>query len=580
MPFAIGSSVCGGTWLYSARLAAIHLVSALVFLAPYQAMAQAAPPDAGSLLRQIEQLPKPLPQAQPPVAPPKTPPPRVSDELKVRVKGFRILGVTQPPADLLTERLARFIGKSMPLAELEEAIQIVVAAYREQGYVVRVFLPPQTIEDGVVDVMVIEGKLGRVLLDEGQGPARLSGERAAAYVRQGLPAGAIIKTEQLERNLLILSDLAGTKAAATLEPGPSQGDIDVRLLLTDTPLLSGAVGANNAGAIGTGANQLDAQLNVNGIAGVGEQWSLRGLGATGLSYGRVGLSLPVGYAGLTLGGNFATMRYHLGDRFASLDAKGSAQIAGLSAAYPIVRSRAQNLYASANVERRRYLNDSLGKPLSDKRVDALTLGLAGNSYDSGGATSYGLTLAGGRLDLSALAANLATDAASARTQGRYAKLSWNAARLQSMGDTVSVSAALAGQWADKNLDSSEKFFLGGPSGVRAYPANEAGGDEGFMLNLEGRLTLRPELQAIIFADAGSVQQNHQPWPGFGGAANLPNRVDLAGAGIGLNWSVWNSIARLSLAWRLGSNPLAGANGADSDGTRRIPRVWAQYNKFF
>jgi len=580
MPFAIGLSVCRGTWLFSARMAAIHLVLALPFLAPLPATAQVVPPDAGSLLRQIEQAPKALPQLQPLVAPPKTPPPRASDELKVRVKGFRILGVTQPPANLLTERLARFVGKSMSLAELEEAIQIVVAAYREQGYVVRVFLPPQTIEDGIVDVMVIEGKLGRVLIDEGPAPSRLSGERAAATVRQGLPAGAVIKTEPLERNLLILSDLAGTKIAATLEPGASPGDIDVRLALVDTPLVSGALAANNSGSLGTGANQLDAQLNVNGIAGAGEQWSLRGLGATGLSYGGIGVSLPVGYAGLSLGGNVAAMHYRLGDRFASLDAQGSATIAGLRAAYPIVRSRAQNLYASANIEQRRYLNDSLGKRLSDKRVEALSVGLTGNSYDGGGATSYGLTLVGGQLDLSALPANLAADDTSARTQGRYAKLSWNATRLQSVGDTMAVSAALAGQFADKNLDSSEKFFLGGPSGVRAYPANEAGGDEGLMLNLEGRATLRPELQAIIFGDAGSVRQNRKLWPGWQGKSSAPNRVDLAGVGIGVNWTVWNSIARLSLAWRLGNNPLAAPNGSDSDGTRRTPRLWAQYSKFF
>ena len=354
----------------------------------------------------------------------------------------------------------------------------------------------------------------------------------------------------------------------------------MRLGLTDMPLVSGALGVNNSGALGTGVTQLDLALNLNGIAGAGEQWSLRSLGATGLAYGRAALSWPVGYSGLSLGGNLAAMKYKLGDHFASLDAQGNAQIAGLSAAYPLVRSRAQNLYVSANYEQRRYRNDSLGKPLSDKRVDALSLGLAGNTYDGGGATNYGLTLSGGKLDLSALTQNQAADASTTRSQGSYLKLAWNASRLQSINDNTVVSAALAGQLSDKNLDSSEKFFLGGPNGVRAYPVNEAGGDEGYLLNLEARTMLRPELQAILFADAGSVQQNRKLWPGWSGNSNVPNRVELAGAGLGLNWNVWDSIARLSLAWRLGSNPLAGPNGGDSDGTRRVPRIWAQYNKLF
>ena len=67
------------------------------------APAQVVPPDAGSLLRQIEQAPKPLlPQAQPPAVPGKAPLPREAEGIKLKVKGFRILGVTQPPADLLT----------------------------------------------------------------------------------------------------------------------------------------------------------------------------------------------------------------------------------------------------------------------------------------------------------------------------------------------------------------------------------------------------------------------------------------------------------------------------------------------
>ena len=576
------SAIEGGTGRVAGRKPLAWLVVLLALLALTPAAAQVGAPDAGSLLRQIEKAPpKALPQqAQPLPATPEAKLPHAAGEVKVLIKGFRITGVTQAPADTLSERLAKYIGKSMTLAELEDALQTVINAYREQGFVVRAYLPPQTIKDGLIDIVVIEGRLGRVLIDKGPAGSRLSGERAEAYVRQNMPAEAVVKTEQLERNLLLLRDLAGTSVAATLEPGAHPGDIDVRLALTDTPLASGSLGVNNGGAVATGVVQADAQLNLNGVAGAGEQWSLRGLGASGLHYGRAALSLPLGAAGLSVGGNIAAMHYRLGDRFANLDASGSATIAGLSSLFPIVRSRAGNLYANASAEQRRYLNDSLGKRLSEKRVEALSMGVAGNRYDASGATNYGLTLTGGNLDLSALAPNQAADATSARTQGRYLKLSWNAMRLQNIGDAMAISAAMAGQVADKNLDSSEKFFLGGPNGVRAYPVNEAGGDDGWLLNLEARAMLRPELQAFVFADAGSVQQYRNTWPGWAGTATAPNRIDLAGAGVGLNWTVWDSIARLSVAWRIGNNPLAAPNGNDSDGSKRVPRIWAQYNKYF
>ena len=48
-------------------------------------------------------------------------------------------------------------------------------------------------------------------------------------------------------------------------------------------------------------------------------------------------------------------------------------------------------------------------------------------------------------------------------------------------------SATAGQLADKNLDTAEKFYLGGPGGVRAYPQGEATGDQGYRLSGELRL---------------------------------------------------------------------------------------------
>jgi len=38
-----------------------------------------------------------------------------------------------------------------------------------------------------------------------------------------------------------------------------------------------------------------------------------------------------------------------------------------------------------------------------------------------------------------------------------------------------VYGRVSAQWASKNLDSSQKFGLGGPNGVRAYPSGEGYG---------------------------------------------------------------------------------------------------------
>jgi hemolysin activation/secretion protein len=62
------------------------------------------------------------------------------------------------------------------------------------------------------------------------------------------------------------------------------------------------------------------------------------------------------------------------------------------------------------------------------------------------------------------------------TAGRFAKKNFEFRRLQKITDNSNLLLALQGQMASKNLMSAEKFSLGGPGGVRAYPTGEGLGD--------------------------------------------------------------------------------------------------------
>lgn len=62
-----------------------------------------------------------------------------------------------------------------------------------------------------------------------------------------------------------------------------------------------------------------------------------------------------------------------------------------------------------------------------------------------------------------------------------------------------------GQLANRNLDSSEQFYLGGADAVRAYPQGEAGGDSGYQATAELRYqTPVKGMSMTLFADVGEV----------------------------------------------------------------------------
>ena len=131
------------------------------------------------------------------------------------------------------------------------------------------------------------------------------------------------------------------------------------------------------------------------------------------------------------------------------------------------------------------------------------------------------------------------------------------------------------QKAGKNLDSSEKFFLGGAYGVRAYPTGEAAGDSGYLATAELRYTFSfgavPGVwQPFAFVDAGGVTINENPF-----APGVPNTRHLSAGGLGLTWvRAGDFQVKLTVATRLGSE-----HSASSD-TDQKTRGWAQAVKYF
>ena len=217
------------------------------------------------------------------------------------------------------------------------------------------------------------------------------------------------------------------------------------------------------------------------------------------------------------------------------------------AAYPFIRGQLTNLSGTVALEDKR-LKDAVAATSTSttKKVTVTSLGLTGNLQDAlggGGINNVDLSVALGNLRIDSATAR-AIDAASAQSNGRYTRVSYSVSRLQRLTDATQLLFSMTGQQASKNLDSSEKFSLGGVTGVRAYPQSEATGDEGYKATFELRHTLLPNLQGTLFYDFGSVKINKSP---FGPAAD--NERNLAGAGFGLNASLAAVQLRASLAWR-------------------------------
>jgi len=401
--------------------------------------------------------------------------------------------------------------------------------------------------------------------------------------------GKPLQSEQLQRSLMLINDLPGIAAKGILERGATYGSTKVFVDVTEGPLLSGGVSTDNFGNRYTGTWRGTGFLNINDPFGIGDQLTLSMTGAENLYQGRIGYTTQLHPSGLKGGISYSSLAYKLGKEFESADYHGYANTIGASVSYPIIRSRAFSLWTSANYEYRMLDDYGLGSLIKDRDIHSGTFDLSSSSLDSfggGGLTSIRLAVTAGDL-LLGNQASAQVDATTARTAGTYSKFTYSVARLQRIITNLAFFGSASGQLSlDKNLDSSEEFILGGPSGVRSYPVGEASGDEGHSVTAELRYdTPLPKsigtLQMIGFFDAGTITLHHTPYTNAVTTATGKNSYWLSGSGIGLNYSNSNLFAvRGTWAHALGSNDGRSTTGKDADNLSEDNRFWLQATVWF
>ncbi len=502
---------------------------------------------------------------------PATPAPQTS----FRLNDLRLNGAQALPAEALAAVTKPYIGRDVNLADLEKLAQEITQLYRDRGYfLAQAVVPVQTVRDGVVEISIIEGRLGRVLVNVAP-DAPISEERVRAFLAR-LQQGSAVDSPNYERAMLLLSDQPGIRVTSALQEGAQAGTTDLTVDVVAAPRWEFALDADNHGTEESGRYRIAGTARWLSPFGIGDNVDARLMASDeGMVFGRASYEAPIGASGLRTGIGLAHVRYELGGDFVDLDAHGTADIADVSLNYPLIRSRRQNLFlrAGADIQDLSDHFDALAFD-SKKRVHGFGLGwswelrddLLGGGYWASSGNYYH-----GRLDIRDPLSEAVDQSEFGRhTEGGFDKLTFRFSRLQAIVPQHALYLSLGGQWADKNLDPSQKLSLGGARAVRAYPSGELLVDEGLIGTIEWRWSFNDELTPYVFYDAARGKIAKDPF-----STETDNTQSLRGAGFGLSWArAGNFALNATLAWR------AGTREAITDGGGHNPRLFVQLQKFF
>jgi len=479
-----------------------------------------------------------------------------AEQAGVLIRSILFVGAKAPlPAAKAAER---FIGRPATRANLQNIAAAISSGYAKADIALySVLIPNQDISCGVLRVVLVEGSVEAVMVkNESSGSARQLVASMAKRLRTKRP----LRKSTLQRYVSLIQDIPGTKTDIDIVQGSASGLVRVVLTVRDKPNVFSTGFDNRAGATYRGG-EFTARASLYHLLRPGDQTDVT-LGASAnfknYRYASLTHSTAIGADG----GRLAASLGYLKTRPLRSPITGSAEIAGLTYSFPIIRDYKRNLTASAGLDGLNSDNAAFGQLIASERTRAVRAALGfvqalpKQTLSAGATVSRGIDMLGARVT-----APLA--------ETRFTKVNAGATIDQALGKTLVGRLRLTGQYSRDRLPAAERFAVGGQEFGRAFEVAVISADRGAAGLAE--LAFKPLTRSKIFADSEVY--------GFVDAAKLRilprgpipgGSFDLASAGGGVRLSYTTKAAvfveaakpidrpyagyekdwRISLGWRL------------------------------
>jgi hemolysin activation/secretion protein len=393
-----------------------------------------------------------------------------ADTLRFLVREIRFTPSELLKAEELEAIAKEFRGRELTLSELQGITGRVNALYKSKGIVTaQAVIPPQDVSEGVVQVRLIEGRVGKLNV-EGNATTR------EGYVtsRLRLKPTELIDLNRLEQAIVRYNRTNDTQMRAELKPGAEVGTTDVQVTLTEPARHDLRLSLDNSGSPSTGRWRESLNYANRSLLGYRDELTV----STSVSDGHHGASLGYSVPFNTWGGRISYAFYDDATRIKNGPLQ-TLNITGESTAN--VFTVRQPLVAEEKVQ-----FDLLGgakKRVSSNYVDTVFLQRTEtNDRNLGGelqltdGPSYWLgnfTRAWGYADVLNVS----------RNQYRIDRANLRYARDLPGGLSFHTNLSLQSS-PQQQLPSSEQLFIGGEGSVRGYDVGAFSGDHGYTVNVE------------------------------------------------------------------------------------------------
>jgi hemolysin activation/secretion protein len=490
------------------------------------------------------ELPQPLPppaELFPPSAPTPTPDEPLPGKFPqtIVVERFEVLGSTVFSPEELALATAEFTKRPISLAEVYQARSKITDLYVRNGYITSgAYIPPQTIQSGVVKIQVVEGKLEDIQVT---GTRRLNPN----YVRSRL---AIATSPPLNRQrllealqLLQLNPLI-QNVSAELSAGSRTGSSLLEVKVSEAKTFSSQIVLDNGRSPSVGSFRRRLQLNEANLLGLGDALGVAYTNTDGSNSLDANYTLPLNPRNGTLTFNYGiTSSNVIEPPFDVLDIHSDSRYYELTFRQPIVQTPTQEFALGLTASRRESdissllqregLPGSVLSPGADEqghtKVSAFRFFQEWTSRNSREVIALRSQFS---LGIDILSPTINQNAPDSRFFAWQGQAQW----VRLLAPETLMLFRLNTQLASRTLLPLEQFGLGGQDSIRGYRQDYLLTDNGTFVSAEVQVPILrlpkidSTLQVVPFVDFG-VGWNSSD-------RENPNPNTLASVGLGLRWS--------------------------------------------
>ena len=402
-----------------------------------------------------------------------------------------------------------YIDRPVTFNDLNAMLGRINAIYRQRGIITAAaYIPPQTIDDGVLRVALIEGRLGRYRIEGAE-------YTSESFLRGSLPIteGDVIDVPQLRAVISRLNRETIIDLRAAIEPGADTGESDIVISVREPPRYTLSAFLDNHGSESTGEWRTGAIGVVNGPLGRADQLTLYGLYAEGSVNGFLRYELPVNSYGGALELSVSEGRIEIiGGPFKDLDVEGSSDEVALGYRQSLLAGSWGVLGANARISESSSVTTVSGTTVSDFSIRESEIGLQWTWRGERSRWQFAQSFS--RAEVEALGS----------TTEEYDRYPGSASWLYVLSAQWSVRTRFDWQGAEgADLPSSLTYQVGGPGSIRGYDQGAVSGGRGYRLTLGADYRWSQRLSQSLFVDYADVDQ---------GASGS---TDLSAVGTSLSW---------------------------------------------